>query len=171
MPEKFNAFEIFEMAEQVERNGARFYRRAAELAQDEAARELLLSLAGMEETHERTFAEMKQELATGEEAAARLESYGETVHYLRAFADGLLFDPHAGTAERITPETSLKEILQMAIAAEKDSIAIYVGLRNLVPDAAGRERVDTIIREEMSHASVLSEHLATHLRHAGPRAE
>ncbi len=30
MPQRFNADEIFEIAEQIERNGAAFYRRAAE---------------------------------------------------------------------------------------------------------------------------------------------
>ncbi len=31
---EFNAFEAFEIAEKIERNGARFYRRAAELFDD-----------------------------------------------------------------------------------------------------------------------------------------
>ena len=34
MPITFNANEIFEMAEEMERNGARFYRKAAENASD-----------------------------------------------------------------------------------------------------------------------------------------
>ena len=57
----FNADEIFEMAGQIERNGARFYRKAAERADGEC-REMLLRLAAKEEDHERTFAAMRAEL-------------------------------------------------------------------------------------------------------------
>jgi hypothetical protein len=38
---EFNADEILEMAEQIERNGARFYRKAAELVKDAAVSKLL----------------------------------------------------------------------------------------------------------------------------------
>jgi rubrerythrin len=44
MSTPFNADEILEMAEQIERNGARFYRRAAEGAVDPRNRQLLSSL-------------------------------------------------------------------------------------------------------------------------------
>jgi len=51
----FNADEIFEMAEQIERNGAKFYRRAAEQVTSPDGSELLLNLAVMEDVHEKTF--------------------------------------------------------------------------------------------------------------------
>ena len=47
----FNADEIFEMAEQIERNGAKFYREAAENASDADVKEMLLSMAAMEDGH------------------------------------------------------------------------------------------------------------------------
>ncbi|MCH7559530.1 MAG: rubrerythrin, partial [Planctomycetes bacterium] len=57
----FNADEVFEMAEQIERNGAKFYRAAAkkfpELSQ------VLSDLAVMEDEHEKTFAAMRAELS------------------------------------------------------------------------------------------------------------
>ncbi len=62
----FNADEVFEMAEQIERNGGKFYRAAAE--KFPAVRELLLKLAEMEDNHERTFANMRAELSTKETA-------------------------------------------------------------------------------------------------------
>ena len=37
----FNPDEVLQMAEQIERNGARFYREAAELVEDAEANELL----------------------------------------------------------------------------------------------------------------------------------
>ena len=64
----FNAFEIFEIAEQIERNGAKFYRRAAEYIGDKKTKQTLLELADMEDDHEKTFIEMRKQL----QAAKRL---------------------------------------------------------------------------------------------------
>ncbi len=58
----FSADEIFEIAEQIERNGANFYRKAAESAEGDN-RNLLLRLAKMEDDHEKIFATMRAEFA------------------------------------------------------------------------------------------------------------
>ncbi len=52
---EFNADEILEMAEQIERNGARFYRKAAELVKDAAVSKLLQDLAAWEDGSYRIF--------------------------------------------------------------------------------------------------------------------
>ena len=52
----FNADDIFEIAEQLERNGATFYRTAAGAVTDADAKGFLLKLAEMEDAHEKTFA-------------------------------------------------------------------------------------------------------------------
>jgi rubrerythrin len=51
----FNADEVFEMAEQLERNGAKFYHDAAEGDVGQSNKQMLLDLAAMEEAHEKTF--------------------------------------------------------------------------------------------------------------------
>ena len=40
-------------------------------------------------------------------------------------------------------------------AAEKDSIAFYVGIKGLVPAKSGKDKVEKIIIEEMSHVSTI----------------
>ena len=57
MTQQFNADETFEIAEQIERNGAEFYKKAADLAPDDAARDLFLELTAMEERHEKKIAQ------------------------------------------------------------------------------------------------------------------
>ncbi|MHC4125863.1 MAG: ferritin family protein, partial [Planctomycetota bacterium] len=59
----FNADEIFEMAEEIERNGAKFYRKAAEKTSDKETRSLLGNLAEMEDGHLKVFEEMRKELS------------------------------------------------------------------------------------------------------------
>ena len=66
-----NAFEVFEIAERIERNGAMFYRKAAEIFFDNAdIRKILLEIAEMEDEHERTFSKMRRQLTTGNPSSA-----------------------------------------------------------------------------------------------------
>ena len=46
-----------------------------------------------------------------------------------------------------------------AIQAEKDSIAFYLGMKDMVPEELGNNKIDSSIKEEMSHIRILSEKL------------
>ncbi|HRD19019.1 MAG TPA: ferritin family protein, partial [Candidatus Marinimicrobia bacterium] len=58
----FNIDEVFEIAEQIEVNGSRFYRHAAELSQFAEHKNMLLKLAEMEDQHQKTFAGMREKI-------------------------------------------------------------------------------------------------------------
>jgi rubrerythrin len=160
----FNADEIFEMAEQIERNGARFYRRAAEGESEPGDREMLLELAAMEDTHEKTFASMREDLSALEDLAKTYDPHGEAVSYLRAMADGHVFDVKVDPTEFLNNQRSTVDILQKAIGFEKDSILFYLGMREMVPKRLGKDNIDHIIREEMRHIVLLNRELAAHTR-------
>ena len=149
----FNADEIFEIAEQIERNGATFYRKAAENISDKAKKEFLLRLAKMEDDHEKTFKSMRAKLTEGERRVTSFDPEGETEKYLQALADTRVF------YEKYLDTTSMKEILKTAITAEKDSIVFYVGIKDVVPADLGQKQLDKIIREEMGHIRLLSSEL------------
>ena len=155
----FNADEILEMAEQIERNGAKFYRRAAEGA-DARSRQQLLDLAAMEDVHEKTFASMRSELSEQEQKLMAFDPEGEAGLYLQAFADGHVFDVNADPSELLTGREKMEDILQTAIGLEKDSIVFYLGLKEMVPEKLGKGKIDDIIKEEMSHIIDLSKELA-----------
>jgi len=160
----FNADEIFEIAEQVERNGARFYRRAAQGFTDSRARQKLLDLATTEDQHEKVFAAMRAELSDQERQPPAPDPWGEVAWYLQGIADGHVFDVKADPTKRLTGKETREEILRMAIGIEKDSIVLYLGMRDIVPDRLGKDRVDAIIKEEMGHIAVLSNELASSRR-------
>jgi rubrerythrin len=160
----FNADEIFEMAEQIERNGARFYRRAAEGESEPGDRAMLLELAAMEDAHEKTFASMREDLSALEDLAKTYDPHGEAVSYLRAMADGHVFDVKADPTEFLNNQRSTVDILQKAIGFEKNSIVFYLGMREMVPKRLGKDNIDRIIREEMRHIVLLSRELAAHTR-------
>ena len=149
----FNANEILQMAEQIERNGADFYRKSSEKIEDPAARKLLLNLAEMEDEHEKTFAVLRSKLTADEKAQTIFDPEGETVRYLKALADSKVF------FEKTIDTSNLEGILKEAITAEKDSILFYLGVKDLVPEALGRDRIDLVIKEEMSHINLLTKEL------------
>jgi rubrerythrin len=149
----FTADDVFEMAEQLERNGAKFYRTAAENVSDPKSKELLIGLAEMEDEHEKTFALLRSGLCDAEKITTVFDPENESVLYLRALADTRVF------FEKKIDISSMKEILKAAIVAEKDSIVFYLGLKDFVPDKLGKSRLDTIIKEEMGHIRILSKEL------------
>lgn len=154
----FNADEIFEMAEQIERNGAKFYRTAAE--KFSAVRQVLLDLAAMEDEHEETFVGMRKQLSDQERELMVFDPENEVALYLQAMASGHVFDLKKDLSQQLTGKETAEDILKMAIGAEKDSIVFYLGLKDFVPPRAGKDKVEAIITEEMGHITVLNRKLA-----------
>jgi rubrerythrin len=153
MASKFTADEVLEMAERIETKGAQFYRKAAKY--HAGARDLLLQIAAQEDLHFKAFAEMRKSLSPNEKQLA-YDPYGEADLYLKAMVDGYAFDINRDPAEAITGKESLDAIFSTAIGLEKDSIAFYLGLRDLVPPAFGKDRVNDIVKQEMQHIAWLS---------------
>jgi len=149
----FNADDVFEMALQLERNGAKFYQDAAASVEGDAAKQLLVKLANMETDHEKTFKEMRSDLAAAEKQSTVFDPEGEAILYLRALADTRVF------FEKEIDTTSLREILKAAIEAEKDSIVFYLGMKEMVGEKLGKNRLEDIIKEEMGHIRMLSKEL------------
>jgi len=150
----FNADEVFEMAEQMERNGEKFYKSAAATIDDEAHKKLLLELAAMEVDHEKTFKAMRSDLKAAEKSATVFDPESEAALYLRALVDTRVF------FEKKVDVSSMEKILKAAIEAEKDSIVFYLGMKNAVPEKFGQDRIEGIIKEEMGHIRLLSRELA-----------
>ena len=156
----FNAFEIFEMAEQIERNGVKFYRKAAQGISDRQTRQMLEELADMEVEHEKIFAEMRKQLSSEAQMAGVFDPENEMVLYLQAMASGHVFDLRKDPSEQLKGTESIEDILKMAIDAEKDSIVFYLGLKDFVPVKAGKDKVEAIIEEEKGHIAALNQRLS-----------
>ena len=149
----FNADEVFEMAEQIERNGADYYRKAAEAVTNEEDRKFLVELAEMEDDHEVMFAGLRKSLGSHETEAVTFDPQDEAALYLKALADTRVFH------EKTIDLSSMEGILTGAIDAEKDSIAFYLGMKDMVGACRGKDRINAIIKEEMKHISLLSNRL------------
>lgn len=152
----FNADEIFEIAVQIERNGANFYRKAAEPAKGQN-RDLLLRLAAMEDDHKETFTAMRAGLGGAEKRPITVDPSNQALLYLQAMAYGKVFS--ADPSEGLTGAEPMEDILNTAIGLEKDSIVFYEGMKEVVPSAPGKEQVDAIIKQEMGHIVDLTKQL------------
>jgi len=150
MANEFNANDILELAKQIEINGAKFYREAANRVDDGKHKQFLLGLAEMEDTHEQTFAAMQKDLGDSETATTAFDPEDENALYLKALADTRIF------FEKDQPETTMKGILASAITAEKDSIAFYLGMKEVVSEKMGSSKIEDIIKEEMRHIQMLA---------------
>lgn len=149
----FNADDMFEMAQQIEKNGAAFYAGAAKGVSDPSAKTFLEKLSQMEIAHEKTFSDMRKQLSDKEKTPTTFDPQGDAALYLKALADTKVF------FEKTIDTTSMKEILKAAIEAEKDSIVFYLGMKELVPVGLGKNRLDAIIKEEMGHIRLLAKEL------------
>lgn len=153
----FNADEVFEMAEQIEVNGAKFYRGAAE--KFPSLKKMFLELAEMEDDHQKTFAAMRTELSASEQGSPVYDPDGQASMYLRVMADGNVFNVKADPVEKLGDCKDPQAVLKTAIGLEKDSIVFYVGLKDNVAPGAGKDKVGKLIAEEVKHIALLSEKL------------
>jgi len=154
----FNAEEILEMACQIERNGAKYYRLAAEQVTDETAKEMLLEFAVMEDDHEKIFQIMKNNLQSNPIPAEYLTA--EAMGYIRVIADKHVFPADKDPSSDIPANATLQELLTVALNMENVSILFYLGLMEAMPEDWGHKNVRMIIREEMKHVALINDKIA-----------
>ncbi len=103
---------------------------------------------------------MRADLTEPERQPTAFDPDHETSLYLRAMADGHVFDVKVDPVDLLTGKETEAEILRLAMGQEKDSIIFYLGLKEMIPDKMGRERIDEVIKEEMSHIGFLNKEIA-----------
>jgi rubrerythrin len=157
----FSADDVFEMAEQIERNGSAFYKKASTLAKTESAKALFERLSNWELTHLHIFEEMHEEIRNGDIDQNVLDPDNEAGMYLTAMADGHVFDFKKIGPELIKDNENTPGIIRTALKIEKDSIIFYLGIKNMVITKTGSEKVVDIIGEEMKHIAFLNKELAS----------
>jgi len=150
----FNADEILQMAEQIERNGINFYSLAAERLKQYG--DVFSQLARQEDAHLAIFAGMRRSLSAAEREATAYDPDNENSFYLQALADRTVFNLDQDPRKLLPFSITLAGVLDVAIGNEKDSIVFYMGMKELVSEKLGGEKINSIISEEFRHIAVLS---------------
>ncbi|MGB9616591.1 MAG: ferritin family protein, partial [Desulfomonilaceae bacterium] len=149
-----SAEDVFTMAIRIEENGSAFYSMAASRAADPTARDLFRDLAAMEEGHVRAFKTLRSELSNSTSPLV-WDPEGLAESYLQATADTHIFTVEAAN-ERLEKDMSAQQVLETAMQFEKDSVAFFVGMKEILPDPNGKAEIDKLIRAEMDHIRMLS---------------
>jgi rubrerythrin len=148
------ADDVFAMAVRIEENGNAFYAGAAEITENPEVKKLFEDLALMEASHIKVFRSLRSQLPdTASEAVWDPEGLAES--YLEASADSHVFTMEAAT-DRLKSVKTPVEALDMALLFEKDSLAFFLGMKEILPDATGRDEIEKLIRSEMLHIRMLS---------------
>ena len=162
----FNTSEVLEIAEQIERNGGMFYRRAAAIFDEPEICEMLLRLAEWEAKHERVFARMRQQLSPPDREP-KAPADEELLPDPKVMAGLAVFGIRPDPAGELSDKEDEADILNRAIQKEKDSIVFYNGLKGFVPAGAGTDEIAEIIREEMRHIRILDKFRKQRERRSG----
>jgi rubrerythrin len=160
MPQEFNLDEIFTIAVDIEKNGEQFYRKAAELTKDKDSKKLLTELADWEKGHIKIFSDLRTQLLTASEKDLSWDPYGEVELYLQSVANRNVFNVDQDYAKFAEDHSSINEILEFALAREKESVVFYTSLDMVLPAKLSGGKVTAIIKEEISHIRLITERLA-----------
>jgi rubrerythrin len=153
----FNADEIFQIGVLIETNGQKFYEAVAKNTLDPSAQKLFLDLSRWESQHIELFKNLRQRLPDSAKREDLFDPNQELHLYLKATADSHVFIRNKDIPQLAsTCKTSL-EALDLAVAFEKDSIVFYTTMKKLVPEHLGKNDIDTLIDEEISHIFFLTQ--------------
>jgi rubrerythrin len=158
---QFSADEILATAERIEENGVAFYAAGCGAVSDPQAKALLQRLSSWEVDHVQIFKGLRQALTAEEQTPTVFDPDDQMGLYLQSMADRTVFTAKMNPAEMFGPEPELRHILNLALEREKDAVVFYSGIRSMVPARLGRDKIDAIIREEVSHVAMLEKQLSS----------
>ncbi len=147
LQESFNSIEVLEMAKDIEKKGLEFYQFQAQRTDNQEIEELFLKLAGDERDHYERFEMLEKAVRdkTGEEAEYVYDE--EVSAYLNSLVEFSVFPAEAEVQESFTGS---REVIEMAIRAEKDSILFYSEMLPYNREAT-KKVLNQLIKEEKQH--------------------
>lgn len=156
----FNADEIFEIAEQIERNGQKFYSTSAQRVSEPATKSVLTDLANMEAKHLETFQKLHAQLDSKAREELTWDPDGQAVAYLRAAADSHIFKTDVDPLSLLSDDAGAREILELALQFEKDSVVYFIGVADMVPERLGKADVLGLAKQEQGHIALIQRTLS-----------
>lgn len=149
MPALLYVNEIVEFAVEREQESVALYQELAERVDDREIKGFFESLMAEERAHQEYYTGLLSKTAT--QRRYGMTENDEDDAYMR-----VLIDSRRTVAAPPLDINHLDEILDFAIAREKDAVLFYVGLENYVPEQ-DREMITTIIKEEGRHIVKLTD--------------
>lgn len=137
------------MAIQLEKNAETFYRAAVAKMSTSSLEPVLICLANEERDHSQWFEKLRR---VAQEAKAGGQGEEISSEALRS----LVGDQKFSLAEvDLANIESVKELIELAVEHEKDTIIFYQMLQSFIDDPETTKELDEIIAEEEQHIKVL----------------
>lgn len=156
MKSEINAEILILMAEKIEDYGAKFYQQALSVVKKPEVFREIEKLAEMEIEHGKIFSEFRSQYLKFNKSSI-LQGQDYTIEeYLKTIQDNRVFDLDSGVRKKISDDETIADIVNVAITLEKDSIVFYSGFINFISDRSFNDILNQVIREEISHLSVLT---------------
>ena len=150
----FTFGDIKNIAVQIERNGEDSYLKASKVSTDPKITEMLLWMAEQERKHATWFATLETTKPLTQEQK-EMEAVGQTLLQDMVKGNDFLLDE-----KNLHQSGSVKEVLDISISFEEDTILFYKFLLDFLEDDQDREQLQRIIAEEESHVIHLERMLA-----------
>jgi rubrerythrin len=143
----FEVKEVLDFAVYIEQNGYEFYSEASKKFSDPKIVELFKYLSQEETKHEKLFKDMAKSADTVEVE----ESYkGEFSAYMKEFCASHSLANRNTIKNRLQSLKTFEDVLDMALAFEKDSVVFFSELKDIVAFDRGKV-IEKVIKEELDH--------------------
>jgi rubrerythrin len=153
----FNEVEAAKIAQNMEKNGLAFYRKAAAKAKDVAVRDLFLKLAGDEKGHLARFEELEETLQAARRDQAGYADDTEIAAYIDRLLQTQVFGDAGDVARLAEQAADDVEALGVGMKAERDSIVFYQEMLDFVDSKVAKTAFASILKEERQHLRLLGE--------------
>jgi len=157
MTRELTAFEVLEIAEKMEREAARFYRKAAGLYRDPSLTKLFSELAQWEKRHMQVFAQMKERSSEQAWEGGRLNMDRADVAQLDA--PSAVFSEFSEPAHELTGAEIRTDVIRLALKKEQYTISYYVSLTEFALGQDNLRAIKAILEEERRHMRILTQSL------------
>lgn len=157
MTRELTAFEILEVAEKMERDAARFYRKAAGLYRDPSISKLFSELAQWEKRHIQVFADMKGGFSEQAWDAARFDL--DRANAGRPDVPPAVFDEHRDPAKELAGNETRIDVISLALKKERYTIGYYTALTEFALGQDNIRVIKDILQEEKRHVRILVQSL------------
>jgi rubrerythrin len=148
------------MAIEIEKRGFYFYKAAYDKAEDVQAKALFKVLMEEEQQHQIIFTEFFNQIAACKEAhSAEYLFDEETSRYLTVLVESHVFPPEHDVEHIISNLKNTRNIVKLAMGAEKDSILLYDELAKSSKFADAKKVFIKLKGEEQHHVTELSQKL------------
>ena len=155
----FNVFEILQIAERIEHNGAKFYLKTAEGFDDPEVRDTCYKLANWKARHEKILAQRRKRFSEKSGQFGTFDPENYVLSNPRVMAGLAVFATEPGSLKGPLRLEDRSRIFKDAIRRAKEAVVFYRGLKDFTRDPACKDAIDAIIKEEVRHIRLLTEEL------------